>query len=83
MYVFRADSYWTERYSGYGSQWAGTLGVNAVWRKAGNLPPRRLLLAHAAADLRAPPHHALALARALIRNTALYTHQVHSLTNIA
>ncbi|CAB3244826.1 unnamed protein product [Arctia plantaginis] len=71
------NSYWTERYSGYGSTWAGTLGVNAVWRKAGNLPPRRVLLAHAAADLAAPPHHALALARALIRATALYTHQVY------
>ncbi|PZC79336.1 dipeptidyl aminopeptidase-like protein 6 isoform X1 [Helicoverpa armigera] len=71
------NSYWTERYSGYGSTWAGTLGVNAVWRKAGNLPPRRVLLAHAAADLTAPPAHTLALARALIRSAALYTHQVY------
>ncbi|XP_063833835.1 venom dipeptidyl peptidase 4-like [Ostrinia nubilalis] len=68
------NSYWTERYSGYGS-WAGALGVSAVWRRAGNLPPRRLLLAHATADLTAPPHHALALARALIRQGAVYTHQ--------
>ncbi|XP_028164926.1 dipeptidyl aminopeptidase-like protein 6 [Ostrinia furnacalis] len=70
------NSYWTERYSGYGS-WAGALGVSAVWRRAGNLPPRRLLLAHATADLTAPPHHALALARALIRQGAVYTHQVY------
>ncbi|KAI5641199.1 prolyl oligopeptidase family domain-containing protein [Phthorimaea operculella] len=71
------NSYWTERYSGYGSNWAGALSVNAVWRKAGNLPPRRLLLAHATADLMAPPHHALALARALIKVNAVYTHQVY------
>ncbi|KAJ0171585.1 hypothetical protein K1T71_013135 [Dendrolimus kikuchii] len=71
------NSYWTERYSGYGSSWAGTLGVNAVWRKAGNLPPRRVLVAHASADLRAPPHHALALASAMIRAAATYTHQVY------
>jgi dienelactone hydrolase len=64
------NSYWTERYG-------GTLRAGqAVWRRAGNLPPRRLLLAHATADLTAPPHHALALARALIRAGAVYTHQV-------
>ncbi|CAH2097979.1 unnamed protein product [Euphydryas editha] len=68
-------SYWTERYSGTGSG-ASSAGL-AVWRRAGNLPPRRLLLAHATADLRAPPLHALALARALIRAQALYTHQVY------
>ncbi|CAH0718024.1 unnamed protein product, partial [Brenthis ino] len=69
------NSYWTERHSGY----AGALGAAslALWRRAGNLPPRRLLLAHATADLRAPPPHALALARALIRAQALYTHQVY------
>ncbi|XP_060807128.1 inactive dipeptidyl peptidase 10 [Amyelois transitella] len=70
------NSYWTERYSGYGS-WAGALGASAVWRRAGNLPPRRLFVAHATADLAAPAHHALALARALIRAGAVYTHQVY------
>nr|XP_037874086.1 inactive dipeptidyl peptidase 10 isoform X2 [Bombyx mori] len=70
-------SYWAERYGGYGSGWAGALGAGAVWRRAGNLPPRRVLLAHAAADLAAPPPHALALARALVRAGALYTHQIY------
>ncbi|XP_026494453.2 inactive dipeptidyl peptidase 10 isoform X1 [Vanessa tameamea] len=69
------NSYWTERYSGPGGGSGGA--ALAVWRRAGNLPPRRLLLVHATADLRAPPHHALALARALIRAQALYTHQVY------
>ncbi|XP_045455838.1 inactive dipeptidyl peptidase 10 [Melitaea cinxia] len=64
------NSYWTERYSGRGA-------APALWRRAGNLPPRRLLLAHATADLRAPPLHALALARALVRAQALYAHQVY------
>ncbi|XP_052741619.1 inactive dipeptidyl peptidase 10 isoform X2 [Bicyclus anynana] len=68
------NSYWTERYVGAGS---GSGAALAVWRRAGNLPPRRLLLAHSTADLRAPPPHALALARALIRAQALYTHQVY------
>ncbi|KAG7301116.1 hypothetical protein JYU34_015522, partial [Plutella xylostella] len=71
------NSYFTERYGGYGSSWAGTLGAAAVWRRAGNLPPRRLLLAHATADLTAPPDHALALARALIKAGAVYNHQVY------
>ncbi|KAM3958199.1 LOW QUALITY PROTEIN: inactive dipeptidyl peptidase 10 [Aphomia sociella] len=68
------NSYWTER---YGASGGGATGAGAVWRRAGNLPPRRLLLAHATADLSAPPHHALALARALIRAGAVYTHQVY------
>ncbi|XP_041972350.1 inactive dipeptidyl peptidase 10 isoform X2 [Aricia agestis] len=67
------NSYWTERYGGAHGVAAG----GAVWRRAGNLPPRRLLLAHATADLRAPPAHALALARALVKASALYTHQVY------
>ncbi|XP_063629085.1 inactive dipeptidyl peptidase 10 isoform X1 [Cydia splendana] len=71
------NSFWTERYTGYGAHWAGALGASAVWRKAGNLPPRRLLLAHATADLAAPQDHALALARALIRAGAVYTHQIY------
>ncbi|KAI8433026.1 hypothetical protein MSG28_013896 [Choristoneura fumiferana] len=71
------NSFWTERYGGYGAHWAGALGAGAVWRKAGNLPPRRLLLAHATADLAAPQDHALALAKALIRAGAVYTHQVY------
>ncbi|XP_047520693.1 inactive dipeptidyl peptidase 10 isoform X2 [Pieris napi] len=66
-------SFWTERYGGAGAGGGG----GAVWRRAGNLPPRRVLLAHATADTRAPPHHALALAHALIRAGALYTHHVY------
>ncbi|XP_072948224.1 inactive dipeptidyl peptidase 10 [Epargyreus clarus] len=66
------NSYWTERHGG-----GAAGGAGAVWRRAGNLPPRRVLLAHAAADERAPPEHALALARALIRAGALYSHQVY------
>ncbi|CAK1543333.1 unnamed protein product [Leptosia nina] len=66
------NSFWTERYGG-----AGVGGEAAVWRRAGNLPPRRVLLAHATADTRAPPHHALALARALIKAGALYTHHIY------
>ncbi|CAH2057502.1 unnamed protein product, partial [Iphiclides podalirius] len=69
----RHNSYWTERYGGA----AAGAASGAVWRRAGNLPPRRVLLAHATADERAPPAHALALARALVRAQALYTHQVY------
>ncbi|XP_045540478.1 inactive dipeptidyl peptidase 10 isoform X1 [Papilio machaon] len=69
----RHNSYWTERYGGAAAGGAG----GAVWRRAGNLPPRRVLLAHATADERAPPDHALALARALVRAQALYTHQIY------
>ncbi|XP_045505119.1 inactive dipeptidyl peptidase 10 [Colias croceus] len=69
----RHNSYWTERYGGPG----GGLAAGAVWRRAGNLPPRRVLLAHAGADTRAPPHHALALAHALVRAQALYTHHIY------
>ncbi|XP_053617920.1 inactive dipeptidyl peptidase 10 isoform X2 [Plodia interpunctella] len=69
------NSYWTERYSGYRSR-AGEV-AGAVWRRAGNLPPRRLLLAHATADVAAPEYHSLALARALIKAGAVYTHQVY------
>ncbi|CAG4939854.1 unnamed protein product [Colias eurytheme] len=70
----RHNSYWTERYGGPAG---GGLAAGAVWRRAGNLPPRRVLLAHAGADTRAPPHHALALAHALVRAQALYTHHVY------
>ncbi|KAL4717506.1 hypothetical protein ACJJTC_000655 [Scirpophaga incertulas] len=64
------NSFWTER---YGARSA----AGAVWRRAGNLPPRRVLLAHATADVRAPPRHALALARALVAAGAVYSHQVY------
>nr|XP_032523806.1 inactive dipeptidyl peptidase 10 isoform X1 [Danaus plexippus plexippus] len=66
------NSFWSERYSGLGG--GASLGV---WRRASSVPPRRVLLAHATADVRAPPPHALALARALIQARAVYSHQVY------
>ncbi|VVC89663.1 unnamed protein product [Leptidea sinapis] len=67
-----AHSYWTERYGGS----EASRGAGAVWRRAGNVSPRRALIAHATADTRAPPHHAMSLARALVTAGALYTHHV-------
>ncbi|KAG6452927.1 hypothetical protein O3G_MSEX007881 [Manduca sexta] len=54
-----------------------SLAGSAAWRRARFLPPRRVLVAHAPADLRHHAHHALALARALTQADALYHHQVY------